>query len=374
MRLNLDSYHFDFGIKAAEPGYTKIRPDTHYSAEIGYGFTTDSTVFGRFRGGADTLQSDFCIPQKAVFLLDVPDGIYRVTLLLGDPLADTSTVIRAGEGKFMLDTLDVPAGQYLRESFALRVLGGQLKLSFSGTAPRINSLNIEPDNEALVLYLAGDSTVTDQDEAGYPYAGWGQLLPRCFKAGVAIDNRAISGRSSKSFIDEGHLDTIAADIKPRDYMFIQFGHNDSKGDDHRHTEPFSTYKEYLLRMIMVARKAGAYPVLVTPVHRRRFYSEEAIVNTHGDYITAMKELADSEQIPLIDLALKSRKLFEAYGLEGTKELFMWSYPGEYIRHPAGVQDNTHFQILGARLLAELVVEGIREAGLNDLIIHLRQGE
>lgn len=370
----MDSYHFDFGIKDTASGYTKIRPDSRYSPDAQFGFTSDSTVFGRSRGGADPLRSDFCIPQKAVFLLDIPDGIYRISMLLGDSLADTSTIIRAGDGKYVLDTLNVPAGQYIRESFAMRIMGGQLKLSFSGIAPRINALDIEPDNETLVLYLAGDSTVTDQGEAGYPYAGWGQLLPRCFKAGLVVDNRAISGRSSKSFIEEGHLENISTVLRPRDYMFIQFGHNDSKGDEHRHTEPFTTYKEYLLRMITVARKAGAYPVLVTAVHRRRFDPAEAIVDSHGEYLTAMKELAETEQIPLIDLAEKSRKLFEAYGVEGTKDLFMWSYPGEYILHPVGVQDNTHFQILGARLLADLIVEGIREAGLNDLIIHLRQGE
>lgn len=217
-----------------------------------------------------------------------------------------------------MDTLNVPAGQYLRESFAIRVKDGQLKLSFSGAAPRINALDIQMDNEALVLFLAGDSTVTDQGEEGYPYAGWGQLLPRCFKAGIAVDNRALSGRSSKSFIEEGHLEGIAADIRPRDYLFIQFGHNDSKTDDLRHTEPFTTYKEHLLRLITVAREAGAYPVLVSSVHRRRFDSEEAIVDTHGDYLIAMRELADTEQVPLIDLAEKSRKLFEAYGSEGSK--------------------------------------------------------
>ncbi|WP_419886470.1 rhamnogalacturonan acetylesterase [Paenibacillus sp. B-A-8] len=370
----MDSYHFDFGIKDTEPGYTKIRPDTRYSPETRFGFTSDSTVFGRSRGGSDTLRSDFCIPQRAVLLLDIPDGIYRISLLLGDALADTSTVIRAGDGKYVLDTLNVPAGQYVRESFAIRIMGGQLKLTFSGAAPRINAMDIEPDKEPLVLYLAGDSTVTDQGEAGYPYAGWGQLLPRCFKAGLVVDNRAISGRSSKSFIEEGHLDNLAAAIRPRDYMFIQFGHNDSKGDDLRHTDPFTTYKEYLLRMITVAREAGAYPVLVTAVHRRRFDINEAIVDTHGDYLVAMRELSETEKIPLIDLAEKSRKLFETYGVEGTKDLFMWSYPGEYIFHPVGVQDNTHFQILGARLLAEQIIEGIREAGLNDLMIHLRQGE
>lgn len=370
----MESYSFDFGLEAAEPGYTKVQPDTRYSLEQGYGFTPDSSVFGRFRGGNDSLRNDFCIPHNAVFLVDLPDGLYRITLLLGDILADTNTVIRAGNGKFVLDPLNVPAGQWLRESFSLRIRDGQLRLSFSGSAPRINALEIQPDTEALVLYLAGDSTVTDQGEAGYPYAGWGQLLPLSFKAGVAVDNRALSGRSSKSFIEEGHLKKIMADIRPRDYLFIQFGHNDSKGDEARHTEPFSTYQEHLRLLLSAARTAGAYPVLVTPVHRRRFNTEGEIIDSHGDYLSAMKELAETEQVPLIDLEQKSRKLFEDYGPEGSKELFMWCYPGEYMNHPAGVQDNTHFQIKGARLLAELVVEGIREAGLHDLLIYLRQGE
>ncbi|MBW4084002.1 rhamnogalacturonan acetylesterase [Paenibacillus sp. S150] len=368
------SYCFDFGLQAAAPGYAKVTPDSLYTAEQGFGFAPGSSVFGRSRGGADTLQSDFCIPQKARFLADVPDGMYRVTVLAGDPLADTSTVIKAGNWKAVLEPLNVPAGQTLRESFSLRISGGQLSLSFSGLAPRINALEIQEDSEALAVVLAGDSTVTDQGEEGYPYAGWGQMLPLFFRSGAAVDNRALSGRSTRSFIDEGHLQRISNDLRERDYLFIQFGHNDSKPDEARHTEPYTTYKEHLLAMITAARDAGANPVLVTSMHRRRFDGEGLIVDTHGDYLTAMRELAADEQVPLIDLEAKSRRLFEAYGPEGSKELFMWSYPGEYLCHPAGVQDNTHFQIQGARLLAELVVLGIREAGLNDLIIHLRHGE
>ena len=368
------TYSFDFGLEEAAPGYAKVSPDMVYTAERGYGFSPGSAVYGRTRSGADRLRCDCCIPCKAKFLADVPDGIYRITVLAGDMLADTSTVITAGNWKAVLETLNVPAGQFLSDSFALRVSGGQLCLSFSGGAPRINALEIVEDPDALVLYLAGDSTVTDQSEEGYPYAGWGQLLPKYFKSGVAVDNRALSGRSSKSFIGEGHLQRIAADLRPRDYLFIQFGHNDSKPDEARHTGPFTTYKEHLLLMIDTARNAGAYPVLVTSMHRRRFDRSGLIVDTHGDYLTAVKELAAAEAVPLIDLEQSSRRLLEAYGPEGSKELFMWSYPGEYLRHPAGVQDNTHFQIAGAQLLAEQVIEGIREAGLNDLMIHLRQGE
>ncbi|WP_379153171.1 rhamnogalacturonan acetylesterase [Paenibacillus sp. sgz5001063] len=370
----MKSYCFDFGIQAAAPGYTKVKPDSLYSPEQGFGFTPGSSVFGRFRGGDDTLVGDFCIPQKAKFLVDMPDGIYRVTLLVGDILADTITTVRPGNGKYVLETLNVPAGQALYEAFALRVSGGQLSLSFSGQAPRINTLVIQEDTEALAIVLAGDSTVTDQGEEGYPYAGWGQLLPLFFKSGVVVDNRALSGRSTRSFIQEGHLQEISAVLRPRDYLFIQFGHNDSKPDEARHTEPYTTYKENLLQMIMAARNAGAYPVLVTPMHRRRFDQAGLIVDTHGEYLAAMQELAADEQVPLVDLASKSRRLYETYGPEGSKDLFMWSYPGEYLCHSAGVQDNTHFQILGARLMAQLVVDGIREAGLNDLIIHLRQGE
>jgi len=370
----MTSHHFDFGICAAEAGYIKVAPDTLYSSEQGYGFAPGSFVYGRYRGGEDLLSSDFCIPQRAVFLLDVPDGVYRVTLLIGDALADTSTVIRSGDGTFIVNTLCVPAGQFLRESFSLCVRNGQLRLTFSGPAPRINALEIQPDQEALVLYLAGDSTVADQGEAGYPYAGWGQLLPACFKAGVAIDNRAASGRSSKSFVREGHLENIIKTIRPRDYLIIQFGHNDSKADEARHTEPDTTYKEQLMLFISAAREAGAYPVLVTSVHRRRFDKDGAIIPSHGKYPEAMRALAADENVPLIDLEQRSCELFEAYGPERTKELFMWTYPGEYIHHPAGVQDNTHFQIKGAQLVSQLIVEGILAAGLHDLIIYLRQAE
>ncbi|WP_425436644.1 rhamnogalacturonan acetylesterase [Paenibacillus donghaensis] len=369
----MTSYQFDFGLQAAASGYTKVSPETLYTQELGYGFTAGSTVYGRSRGGVDPLRNDFCIPHKAVFLADIPDGVYRISLLLGDLIADTSTVIRAGEGKFVLDTLNVPSGQFLRDGFSLCIRSGQLRLSFSGAAPRINALEIVPDLEGLTVFVAGDSTVTDQPEDGYPYAGWGQMLPGFFKPGVAVDNRALSGRSTRSFIHEGLFSGIMADIRPRDYLFIQFGHNDSKVDEARHTEPFTTYKENLLTMITEARSAGAIPVLVTSMHRRNFDADGVIRDSHGDYPVAMRELAAAEQVPLIDLHEKSRRLFEAYGPEGSKDLFMWSYPGEFIQHPAGVQDNTHFQILGGRLLAELVVEGIREAGLHDLVIYLRQG-
>lgn len=365
------AYCFDFGRGPALPDTEKVGPDTIYSSVTGYGFTSDSTVYARLRAEDGGQGTDFCIPRGAVFLADVPDGIYRITVCCGDSEAETETIIRAGEGKAVLPPLRVPAGQIVRESFSIRAAGGRLRLAFSGGAPRINMLEITPDPEALAVVLAGDSTVADQGEAGYPYAGWGQLLPRMFKAGVAVDNRAVSGRSAKSFISEGRLERLAAELRAGDYLFIQFGHNDAKKDEPRYTSPFTTYKECLLSYVEAARTAGAHPVLVTPVQRRRFGPDGKLENTHGEYPAAMKELAGEQGIPLIDLGEKSRRLFEAYGPGKSKELFMWCYPGEYLGHPAGVKDDTHFQVKGARVLAEEIVQGIREAGLNDLIIYLR---
>lgn len=181
----------------------------------------------------------------------------------------------------------------------------------------------------------------------------------------------MSGRSSRSFISEGRLDAIAARIRPGDFLFIQFGHNDEKPDAKRATVPGTTYKEHLQRYLEVARRNGAHPVLVTPVARRHYDSGGRIVDTHGDYLTAMRELAAETQTPLIDLAERSTALFESVGVEGTKDIFMWAVPGEYAAFPVGMEDNTHFQHRGAVQIAGLVVQGIRELALQPLILYLR---
>nr|WP_311768687.1 rhamnogalacturonan acetylesterase [Paenibacillus sp. JGP012] len=317
------------------------------------------------------LRSSFCIPLKASFIVDVPDGTYQVLLIAGDPLADTVTRVKAGEGRMMLPVIRTVAGQYAEMRFAVVVRGGRLRLSFSGPAPRINALEITLANQTMTVFLAGDSTVTDQPESGYPYCGWGQLLPAQFKHDVAVDNHAVSGRSSRSFIHEGRLDAIMQRIKPDDFLFIQFGHNDEKPDPERGTEPFTTYKQYLKKYIDAAREANARPVLITPVHRRYFADDGTLTDTHGDYIIAMRELAEAEHVPLIDLAERSRRLFEQAGEEGSKDDFMWVLPGEYINFPTGVEDNTHFQERGARRLAQQVAEAIRELRLQPLQMYLR---
>lgn len=373
-----------------EDGYVAVSSTTIYDESKGFGFEPGSLVYEKQRYGEQEsdsskrgyslqgqatmsarLRSSFCIPLKASFIVDVPDGTYQVLLIAGDPLADTITRVKAGEGRLMLPTIRTVAGQFAEMRFAVVVNGGKLRLTFSGPAPRINALEITLANQTMTVFLAGDSTVTDQPESGYPYCGWGQLLPAQFKHDVAVDNHAQSGRSSRSFIHEGRLDAIRQRIKPDDFLFIQFGHNDEKPDPERGTNPFTTYKQYLKKYIDAAREAEARPVLITPVHRRYFAEDGTLTDTHGDYITAVRELAADEEVPLIDLAERSRLIFEQAGEEGTKDDFMWVLPGEYINFPTGMEDNTHFQERGARRLAEQVAEAIRELRLQPLQMYLR---
>ncbi|WP_397387119.1 rhamnogalacturonan acetylesterase [Paenibacillus sp. ClWae2A] len=393
--VSVTSWKFNFGPdsgRAGETGdYLKVTATTAYEERGGYGFEAGSLVYEKHRIGDEDvpnsmkqhhnkpgqttmsarLRSGFCIPLKASFIVDVPDGTYQVLLVAGDELAETVTRVKAGEGRLVLPTIRTLPGQCAEVRFSVVVRSGRLRLSFSGPAPRINALEITLANQTMTVFLAGDSTVTDQPESGYPYCGWGQLLPAQFKHDVAVDNHAQSGRSSRSFINEGRLSAIMERIKPEDFLFIQFGHNDEKPDPERGTDPFTTYKEYLKKYIDAAREAKARPVLITPVHRRYFADDGTLTDTHGDYIIAVRELAEEEDVPLIDLAERSRLLFEQAGVEGSKDDFMWVLPGEYVNFPSGVEDNTHFQERGARRLAQQVAEAIRELQLQPLQMYLR---
>ncbi|WP_139489019.1 rhamnogalacturonan acetylesterase [Brevibacillus dissolubilis] len=221
--------------------------------------------------------------------------------------------------------------------------------------------NGQHGKNTISVYLAGDSTVSTYSSELAPRAGWGQVFGKLFDDKIIVKNHAESGRSSKSFIDEGRLTTILDKIEKGDYLFIQFGHNDEKKEDPtRYTEPSTTYKSYLKQYIDGAREKGAIPVLVTPVERRRFAADGAAQDSHGLYPAAMKELALAEQVPLIDLTAKSKALYNQLGPEETKSIFLWLDAGVHPNYPNGVQDNTHFQEAGARQIARLVVEGIEE--------------
>lgn len=217
--------------------------------------------------------------------------------------------------------------------------------------------------DRINLFLAGDSTMSHYEASRAPQMGWGQVVDYYFTDQVLISNEAASGRSTKTFIEEGRLERINQKIGPGDYLFIQFGHNDSKLHSERYTEPFTTYKENLTKFYRTAKEKNAFPVLLTPVQRRNFTPDGEIIDKHGDYPMAMRALAEELDVPLIDMTEKSTTLLEEIGDEPSKRLFMWLKPGEYSYYPEGEKDNTHFTEYGAKQIAKLVIEGIKELNL-----------
>jgi lysophospholipase L1-like esterase len=215
------------------------------------------------------------------------------------------------------------------------------------------------------IYTIGDSTMANKELQGNnPERGWGQVLSQFFVENLIIDNRALNGRSSKSFIDEGLWKGVLDNLKPGDYVFIQFGHNDSKPDSAKHTEPHTSYKANLIRYIKETLSKGAHPVLFTSIVRRKFDNTGKLEDTHGDYLLVVRELAKEMNIPLIDLEQKTRKLIEKLGPEESKKYYMWIQPGISEKFPKGSQDDTHLNEKGATEVVQLVLEGIKELHLE----------
>lgn len=222
------------------------------------------------------------------------------------------------------------------------------------------------------LFIAGDSTAALKGAAEKPMTGWGEYLQGYFTPSVRVDNRAINGRSTKSFIDEGRLDAIMRVFRPGDYLFIQFGHNDSKSEDpQRYADPFGAYRRNLAAFIHAARERGGFPVLLTSVSRRRFIDGmEPDPLAVGDYPRAMRQTAAEAAVPLLDIFTASQSLYRSLGPDSSKRLFMHLAAGEHPNYPSGVEDDTHFSETGAREIAGLVKAELEKcAELSDLQRH-----
>jgi DNA sulfur modification protein DndE len=213
------------------------------------------------------------------------------------------------------------------------------------------------------LYLIGDSTMADKP-LDLPERGWGQALPQFFIDPAMVHNHAVNGRSSKSFIDEGRWQKVLDELTPGDFVIIQFGHNDEKSEDpKRYTDPATSYPDNLRRFVREARAKQAFPILATSVSRRKFDAQGRLVDTHGAYPAATRQVARELDVPLLDLQPATAKMIEQAGVEGSKKFFMWIPPGQYEKLPKGSQDDTHFVELGATRVAALAVEQIRAARL-----------
>lgn len=210
--------------------------------------------------------------------------------------------------------------------------------------------------EPARIVIIGDSTVCDYP-ASRAERGWGQLIAERFNAGsVGVINLAASGRSTKTFIQEGRWAKALAE-RP-DYVLIQFGHNDSHAPDRPEaTDAATTYREYLRRYVDESRAAGATPVLVTPMVRRTFGPDGRLDDSLQRYADAMKEVAGEKHVALIDLHASSKRLVEQLGPEAS------------MRMANNPTDRTHFNEQGARTMADLVLRDLPSAApelKNDL--------
>ena len=249
-----------------------------------------------------------------------------------------------------------------------------------------------PAKRNITIFTIGDSTMANKKlEGGNPERGWGQMLSRYFTDDITIDNHAVNGRSSKSFIDEGRWDAVLSKIQKGDYVFIQFGHNDEKDDPNRHTDPGTTFDANLKKFVEDTRAKGGIPVLFNSIVRRNFGKAdgnavanaikqddirngidpkapkdsieegETLIDTHGAYLISPKNVAKELNVTFIDLNSLTHKLVEGMGPQKSKELYLWVEPKTVPALPNGREDNTHLNVHGASVIAEMAVKAVTEA-------------
>lgn len=239
------------------------------------------------------------------------------------------------------------------------------------------------ERRVTTVFMIGDSTMANKKlDGNNPERGWGQMLPGFFTEDIRVDNHAVNGRSSKSFIDEGRWDRVIAQVQKGDYVFIQFGHNDEKPDEARHTDPGTTFDANLRRFVRETREKGGIPVLFSSIVRRNFrvdstavlkddhpdeatghhYEEgDELIDTHGAYLDSPRRVAQEEGVAFIDMNRLTHELVQGMGPEESKKLYMWIPANLVPACPKGKEDNTHLNIYGARVVAGLAADAVAEA-------------
>lgn len=216
------------------------------------------------------------------------------------------------------------------------------------------------------IFLMGDSTMCNYELARAPVTGWGMPFTHFFDSSITVENHARGGRSTRTFISEKRWAAVEEKLNQGDYVLIQFGHNDEAKEE-KYKDRYTPVPDYILNLeafIKGSRAKGAKPVLITPVTRMRFDKEGNIQETHKEYSAAVIETGRMHNVPVIDLDKKSRDLLQSLGPEQSQLLFMQLAQGEHPNYPEGQKDNTHFNEYGARLIAQLVLQGIKELDLD----------
>lgn len=212
------------------------------------------------------------------------------------------------------------------------------------------------------LYLIGDSTMAEKvNPDTNPEFGWGQMIHQFFLPQVKIENHAVNGRSTKSFMAEGRWQKIYEKLKPNDVVIIQFGHNDQKIEDpSRYTNPTTSYKNNLKKFIRDIRDKKAYPILLTPIARRNFNEKGVLMDSHGLYPLVVEQVAFQNNVVFIDAYALTEELELMYGPEASKILHLHFKPNEHPYYPDGKEDNTHLSAIGASLVAERIIKEVKK--------------
>ena len=324
------------------------------------------------------------------YAVAVADGNYKVTVTLGSKKRVGQTVVRAESRRHYTDLITTKKGKFEEITFVVnkhqpKIEGDKvvklkprelsyknwddsLTLSFCGPAPAVERIRIESVKEVTAVFLCGNSTVVDQEDE--PWASWGQMITRWFTPQVAIANYAESGLSCTTFLAQLRLDKILTQLKPGDYVIVEFGHNDEKekkaGDG-----AWYSYSRNLKIFADRVREAGGNIIFCTPTARRFFNDDhKTIKNTHGDYPEAMKTVARRENVPVIDLTAMSTSFYEALGEEGSKRSLVHYPANTFPGQDKPLADNTHFNPYGACEIAKMVVMGLKQIGCP-LTKHLR---
>lgn len=348
-----------------------------YSDKGGYGYDLTNAPDVKSITSAK-LPSGGSVPPF-YFSVKVPDGNYRVTVVLGSKKRGADTYVRAENRRLMVENCKTKKGELRTVSFLVnkrsvvindkqnvKIKPGEvgsltwddkLTLEFNGTAPCVQSITIEPDTTAVTLFLCGNSTVVDQGRE--PWASWGQMFPRWFNDKVCVANYGESGLTAASFLAQLRLDKILSEIKPGDYVFCEFGHNDEK-EKGPGRGAWYHYSVGLKTFIDRVREKGGNIIFCTPTVRRFFENNGTIRNTHGDFPAAMKAVAERENVPCIDLNASTKVLFETMGEEGSKQLLVHYKKGTFAWQDREFADNTHFNPFGAYEVSKLIVMGLKQ--------------
>ncbi len=316
--------------------------------------------------------------------IEVPDGNYKVTVVLGSKKKAGKTVVRAENRRLMVDEVATKKGQFKTVEFVVNkrtpeiekgkrvkvkdreknynTWDNAINLEFTGAAPAVKEVKIERDTTATTIFLCGNSTVVDQPYE--PWASWGQMIPRWFGPEVAISNNAESGLTAGSFLGSYRLDKILTMMKKGDYVICEFGHNDQK-EKMAGAGAWYNFSYNLKVFIDKVRAKGGNIIFVTPTQRRRFddATHSKILETHGDYPDAMRAVAKREGVPVIELHDMTRTFFETLGYENSKKALVHYPANTFPGQDKPLADNTHFNPYGAYEIAKMVVTGMKQLNL-----------